>query len=67
MRPRKDVLTVLQAAQYLGIHPMTLYKFARKKQVPALKLGGQWRFHRVALSEWLKSSTTTNRRIAPIR
>jgi PTS system nitrogen regulatory IIA component len=34
---------------------MTVYKLTREGRVPAAKIGGQWRFKRDVLDEWLES------------
>lgn len=50
-----DVMTLKEVAQYLGLHVMTVYKLTREGRVPAAKIGGQWRFKRNVLDEWLES------------
>ena len=45
----KEILTLKEAARLLRVHPMTLYKLVRRQQVPATKLGGQWRFSHTLL------------------
>lgn len=49
------VMTLREVAQYLGLHVMTVYKLTREGRVPAAKIGGQWRFKRNVLDEWLES------------
>ena len=48
-------MTLREVAQYLGLHVMTVYKLTREGRVPAVKIGGQWRFKRDVLDEWLES------------
>lgn len=50
---KADIMTLREVAQYLGLHVMTVYKLTRGGQVPAIKIGGQWRFKRDVLEEWL--------------
>ena len=53
---RKDqIMTLREVAQYLGLHVMTVYKLTREGRVPAAKIGGQWRFKRDILEEWLEA------------
>ena len=52
----KEILTLKEAARLLRVHPMTLYKLARRQQVPATKLGGQWRFSHTALLQFITAS-----------
>ncbi len=49
-----EVMTMKEAAKYLKIHIMTLYKLAREGDVPVRKVGGQWRFSRKRLREWME-------------
>lgn len=48
-----DLLTVKEAAQYLKLNYMTVYKLAQRGKIPASKVGGNWRIDKDALGEWL--------------
>ncbi|HEX3941573.1 MAG TPA: helix-turn-helix domain-containing protein [Acidobacteriaceae bacterium] len=54
----REVLDIRQAADYLGISPDTLYKYASDGFVPAFKLGNRWRFKRSRLDEWMDLRST---------
>jgi excisionase family DNA binding protein len=45
----KEILDIDLAAKFLGIKKRTLYKLVNKGQVPARKIGGQWRFSKSQL------------------
>ena len=47
-------LTIQQVSQFLGLHPMTVYKLAREHHLPAYKLGGKWRFSQGLIEKWLE-------------
>ncbi len=49
------LMTLREVAGYLGLHVMTVYKLTREGHVPAAKVGGQWRFKREILDEWLEA------------
>lgn len=49
-----EVLTMKQAAAFLGIHEQTGYVLARAGRIPGQKVGGQWRFSRTTLDKWLQ-------------
>ena len=51
----QEIMTLREVAKYLGLHIMTVYKLTREGRVPAAKIGGQWRFKRNVLNEWLES------------
>ena len=52
---KPQIMTLREVAGYLGLHVMTVYKLTREGRVPAAKIGGQWRFKRDVLDEWLES------------
>ncbi len=50
----KEVLNVEEAAEFLGFAPYTIREKAREGQIPGRKIGGEWRFSRRRLLEWLE-------------
>lgn len=52
---RQQIMTLREVAGYLGLHVMTVYKLTREGRVPAAKIGGQWRFKRDVLDQWLEA------------
>jgi excisionase family DNA binding protein len=52
---KESIMTLREVAQYLGLHVMTVYKLTREGRVPAAKIGGQWRFKRDVLDQWLET------------
>ncbi len=52
-RERSQIMTPREAAKYLGFHLVTIYRLLKKGEVPATKIGGQWRFKKDILDEWL--------------
>lgn len=59
-----EILTLGEAASYLRLAPITLYRKARRGEIPAAKVGKSWRFHRDQLAEWLKH-LATDRPLSP--
>jgi excisionase family DNA binding protein len=51
------LLTAVQAAQLLSIHPNTLLLWARNGIVPCFRLGRRVAFRASALNTWLGSET----------
>src|SRR3989338_2632121 len=51
-----SIMTLDEAARFLKVASVTLYRKARRGEVPAAKLGRSWRFHREQLEEWIKNS-----------
>ena len=41
---QEEVLTTKETSKYLKIAPRTLYRHIREHNIPAFKLGREWRF-----------------------
>lgn len=50
----REVMSIRQAAHYLGCAVDTLYKYAGEQKIPAFKLGNRWRFKKSKLDEWME-------------
>jgi excisionase family DNA binding protein len=61
---RSQIMTPPEAAKYLGIHVITLYKLLEKGGVPGFKIGGQWRFKKDLLDAWILKRIEQNNRKA---
>jgi excisionase family DNA binding protein len=57
MERPKEVMTVREASQYLGISPDTLYKYLSEDRIPAFKLGNRWRFKKDLLDRWMEKKS----------
>jgi excisionase family DNA binding protein len=53
-----ELMNVKEAATYLRVNYMTVYKMVQKRRIPATKVGGNWRFKKEILDEWLLRNTT---------
>jgi excisionase family DNA binding protein len=47
-----NVMTVREVAAYLRVHPGTIYKLLKRHQVPAFRIGSDWRFRIEAIDRW---------------
>ena len=54
-------MDVFAAAYHIGAHVETLRRLARKGNVPAYKVGKDWRFSRSALDRWRNSHQVRHR------
>lgn len=61
MVPHK-LLTVRDLSREIGMHPMTVYRFAQRGLLPGFKVGGRWRFDRKLLDSWLVDQVEKIRR-----
>jgi len=53
----EKLLTVEEVAGYLKIDRITLYRMLARKKIPAIKVGGQWRFYRKMIDAWLMKNS----------
>ena len=47
------MLTISEVAEYLKLHELTVRRLAREGELPAFKVGRQWRIQRAKLQEWI--------------
>ena len=53
MNPKDNILNAQEAANFLGSHVETVRRLARKGEIPAFKMGKDWRFRRSSLLRWI--------------
>jgi excisionase family DNA binding protein len=46
-------LTTDEVLGYLKVNPRTIYRLIRSGELPAIRIGRQWRFRRRDLDDWL--------------
>jgi len=49
-----EIMTVPEVARYLHLHVTTVYKLLKNKDIPAFKLGSDWRFEKAEIDSWVK-------------
>ena len=57
MASQDDILTIPEVASLLKVAGKTVYGLAQKGDLPAFKVGGQWRFRRTAIDTWIEVKT----------
>lgn len=55
---RSRVLTVQEVSSYLRVHPSTIYRMLKKNQLPAFRVGSDWRFTVEAIDQWREKAET---------
>jgi len=62
MKPRKTValssglapvMTIEEVAAYLKAHKSTIYKLVKRHEIPAFRIGSDWRFNRDQIDKWM--------------
>ncbi|MCY3000560.1 MAG: helix-turn-helix domain-containing protein [Planctomycetota bacterium] len=52
---QRDILTIEEAAELLGVSVKTFNKVLHSQDLPARKIGREWKFSRAALIAWVGS------------
>ncbi len=52
----KRLLTVKELADYLQVNQTTIYRLVRRSEIPAFKVGGDWRFNIESIDAWRLSA-----------
>ncbi len=55
-------LTIDQIADYLQVSKEKIYKLSQKGRMPASKFGGQWRFKRQVVDNWMLKNQSVQRK-----
>jgi len=55
MSSNTEVMTLQDVADFLRVHPNTIYRLARRGTLPAFKIGTDWRFHRSSIEQWMRT------------
>ncbi len=55
-QPQKErrILTVRELATYLRVSMSTIYRLTRDKELPAFRVGGDWRFKLDEIEKWTR-------------
>jgi excisionase family DNA binding protein len=48
------MLTLEDVAQFLKVHPSTVYRLLKNRSIPAFKVGSDWRFNQDSIERWIK-------------
>jgi len=59
--PKSELMTAEETCRYLKITQRTLYRYLQNRQIPAFKLGKEWRFVRSDLEQWIRERTRSPR------
>jgi excisionase family DNA binding protein len=59
---RETLITVEQVAGYLSVDKFTVYRLIAQKEMPAFKVGNQWRFRRSLIDAWLIRNSNVQRK-----
>jgi len=49
-----NALTLEEVADFLHVHPSTVYRLLKNRRIPAFKMGSDWRFNQESIEQWVK-------------
>lgn len=55
----EPLLSTAAVARWLGVSTRAICLWAECKEIPAIKLGRQWRFRHEEIAKWLQSSDSS--------
>lgn len=50
----RELLRIEEVAEYLGVQPITVYRWCRQGRLPCFKLSNAWRIRRAGLEEYVR-------------
>jgi excisionase family DNA binding protein len=58
-----DIISLVEASKFLGVHRNTIYKMIQAEEIPAFRMtaGGPWKFRQRDLVQWLEDKQTRGR------
>jgi PTS system nitrogen regulatory IIA component len=61
-----DILTLDEVAKYLRVSERTVYTWAQRGELPAGKIGTEWRFKKDEIEQWVNQRLAKDRVDAPV-
>ena len=55
-----EIMTIGEVARYLSLHELTVRRLAREGEIPAFKIGRQWRVKKALLDRWIEREAMRN-------
>lgn len=55
-----EIMTAEEVAEFLRVDVEHVQRMARKRKIPAKKVGHCWRFSRSAIEEWFNSGVNSS-------
>ncbi|HCF3423723.1 TPA: helix-turn-helix domain-containing protein [Pseudomonas aeruginosa] len=57
----EEIMTLKEVAEYLKLAEKTAYRLAADGTIPGFKVGGNWRFRKAVIEDWIDQQTVKNR------
>ena len=59
-----EIMTTKEIAKYLKLHEITVLKYAGKGLIPAIRIGGVWRFDKEVIDKWISEGQKSNTQVS---
>ena len=59
-----EIMTTKEMTAYLKFHEITIRKYAEKGEIPAIWIGGMWRFDKKVIDKWIKKGHKSNPQVS---
>lgn len=56
-----EILTMKEICDLLKVHPSTIYKLIKQGEIPAFRIGSEWRFRRDTMLRLLSEKSNVSR------
>ena len=53
---KDEIMTIKDLSLYLKINEKTIYRLAKQRKLPGVKIGGVWRFKKEAIDNWMMNA-----------
>ncbi len=63
----KDIMSIKELSQYIGLSKSKIYQLIRQKKIPASKIGRQYKFPKETVDAWLKEKIITLPKESPAK
>jgi len=63
----REVMSVKEVASYLGFGVAKIYRMVDAKELPVARIGGQYRFYKPVVDEWLREKSMESLREKELR
>jgi excisionase family DNA binding protein len=54
-------MTVREVSAYLRVHPSTIYRLLKQREIPAFRVGSSWRFNVEQIDSWFSQQHNPHR------
>jgi excisionase family DNA binding protein len=54
------VMTLAEVADFMHVHQSRVYRLLKHHQIPAFKLGSDWRFNQESIERWVSEREKAN-------